>query len=164
MDLPIESYRNSPESVIDFISLLWNVGLPLLIYDDFHMSRYLLKRTFGLIPKPATNESKVVSYVYEEIAKLAREENAKLVIVVLGKNHKPVEVPRHLFPADAIIVDAHSALLERLPIVDEENYKKHYAHWRGSPPRIVDNHPNEKAHKIIAEEIVLKITGSTETQ
>jgi hypothetical protein len=164
MDLPIDRYRNSPESVTDFISLLWNVSLPLLLYDDFHMSRYLLKSTFGLIPKPATNESTIVSYVYEEIAALAREENAKLVIVVLGENHKPVEAPRHLLPADATIVEAHSALLERLPIVDKENYRKNYAHWRGSPPRIVDIHPNEKAHKIIAEEIVLKITGSTETQ
>lgn len=162
MDLPNESYRNSPESAVDFISFLWNVGLPLLIHDDFHMSCYLLKRTFGLIPKPAKNESKIVSYVYEEIAKAAREENAKLVIVVLGNNCKPVEAPRHLLPADSIIVDAHSALLEQLPIVDEENYNKDYAHWRGFPPRIVDKHPNEKAHKIIAEEIVLKITSSTE--
>jgi hypothetical protein len=164
MDLPIDRYRNSPESVTDFISLLWNVGLPLLLYDDFHMSRYLLKSTFGLIPEPATNESTVVSYVYEEIAALAREENARLVIVVLGENYKPVEAPRHLLPADATIVEAHSALLERLPIVDKENYRKNYAHWRGSPPRIVDNHPNEKAHQIIAEEILLHITNSAETQ
>ena len=163
-DFSIDSYRNSPESAIDFISFMWNVSLPLSIYDDFHMSRYLLKRTFGLIPKPATNDSKVVSYVYEEIAKLAREEDAKLVIVLLGSNHKPVEISSHLFPADSIIVDAHNALLERLPIVDEENYNKNYAHWRGSPPRVVDRHPNEKAHKIMAEEIILKITSSTKTQ
>ena len=94
---------------------------------------------------------------------MAREENAALVIVVLGENYKPVETPRHLLPAGTTVVDAHSALLERLPVVDKENYRKHYAHWRGSPPRIVDNHPNEKAHKIIAEEIVLNITGSGET-
>ena len=163
-DLQTKTYRNSPESAVDFISFLWNVGLPLLIHDDFNMSCYLLKRTFGLIPKPATNDSEIVSYVYEEIAKLVRKENAKLVIVVLGKNHKPVEVPRHLLPADSMIVDAHNALLEQLLIVDKESYNRNYAHWRGSPPRIVDRHPNEKAHKIIAEEIVLKITGITETQ
>ena len=164
MDLPIDRYRNSSEGVMDFFSLLWNVGLPLLIHDDFHMSRYLLQRAFGRIPKPATNDSNVIRYVYEEIATLARKENAQLVITVIGENYNPVEVPRHLFPADSIIVDAHSALREGLPVANEDNYKKNYAHWRGSPPVIVDHHPNEKAHTIIAEAILSEITSSTETE
>ena len=32
-----------------------------------------------------------------------------------------------------------------------------YSHWRGSPPRVVDDHPNEVAHKIIAEAIAMEI-------
>ena len=74
----------------------------------------------------------------------------------------PGTQPQHLFPSNAIIVDGHGALLKRLPIVNHENYKKNYAIWRGSPPKIVDTHPNERAHQIIAEEIVSKIQSSEE--
>ena len=48
------------------------------------MSRYLFKRTIGLIPKPATDENNIVQYVYEEIATLARENGSRLIILVLG--------------------------------------------------------------------------------
>ena len=57
----------------------------------------------------------------------------------------PVPVPTHLLPSDSIIVDAHATLLEQLSIVNKENYKKAYAHWRGSPPRIVDSHPKRES-------------------
>ena len=156
-NLPLESYRNTPKSIIDFISFLWNAGLPQFIYDDFNMSRYTFKRAIGVIPKPATDENNIVRYVYEEIASLARKNGSRLIIVVLGKSADPVPVPTHLFPSDSIIVDAHTTLLERLSIVNDEHYKKAYAHWRGSPPTIVDTHPNEKAHQIIADEILSKI-------
>ena len=156
-DLSLESYRSTPKSIIDFISFLWDVGLPQFIYDDFNMSRYMFKRAIGLIPKPATNENNIVRYVYEEIASLTRENGSRLIILVLGNSADPVPVPTHLLPSDSIIVDAHATLLEQLSIVNKENYKKAYAHWRGSPPRIVDSHPNEKAHQIIANEILSKI-------
>jgi hypothetical protein len=157
-DLSLESYRNTPKSIVDFISFLWNTGLPLFIYDDFNMSRYLFKKAIGLIPKPATNEKNiVVGYVYEAIASLARENGSRLIIVALGNSADPVPVPTQLFPSDSIIVDAHATLLEQLSIVNKDNYEKAYAHWRGSPPMIVDSHPNEKAHQIIADEILSKI-------
>ena len=117
-NFPIERYRSTPKSIIDFISFLWNAGFPQFIYDDFNMSRYMFKRAIGRIPKPATDESKVVRYVYEEIATLARENGARLIILVLGDTPDPLPVPEHLLPADGIIVDAHSALLERLPLVN----------------------------------------------
>jgi len=156
-NFPIERYRSTPKSIINFISFLWNAGLPQFIYDDFNMSRYMFKRAIGVIPKPASDENNIVRYVYEEIASLARENGSRLIIVVLGNSADPVPVPTHLLPSDSTIVDVHATLLERLSIVSKENYKKAYAHWRGSPPRIVDTHPNEKAHQIIANEILSKI-------
>lgn len=153
----INSYRNSPKSTIDFIIFFCTVGLPQFIHDDFHTLLYTVKKYFGFIPNPTAKDWKVVSYVYEELAKLARGNGAQLIIVVLGKDNKPVQVPKKLFPVDAILVDAHKALLENLRMLNRENYIRHYAHWRGSPARPVDYHPNEKAHKIIAEAIISKI-------
>jgi len=163
MDLPIDRYRNTQVSLIDKVSFLWNVGLPLFIHDDFNMSSYNVIRVFGWVPEPATNPEQITKYVYEEIAKVARENGARLVIVILGGDHNPVQVPEGLFPPDSIIVNAHAALIEHLPIVNQETYEKLYFHWRGSPLRIVDTHPNENAHRIIAEAIIQKIQDATET-
>jgi hypothetical protein len=150
LDLPIDTYYTSPKSASDFISFFWCVGIPLLIHDDYNMVLYTLKRAFHYIPDPDANQDEVVRYVYGEIAKMADENRAKLVILVLGKNHQEIEASGHLFPPHVIVVNAHKALLEALYVVNHENYMKRYAHWRGVPPRVVDTHPNEKAHQLIA--------------
>jgi hypothetical protein len=155
--LPIGKFRNTQRSKADFFSFFWKVGLPLFIRDDFNMSLYRIKTALRIIPEPSTAREKLIRYVYKEIANVAEENEAQLVVVVLGGNHEPVKVPKNLFPINAVIVNAHDALLKHLLVVNNENYKKRYAHWRGSPARMVDYHPNENAHRIIAEEIVMKI-------
>jgi len=155
--LPIGKFKNAKVSKADFFSFFWKVGLPLFIHDDFNMSLYRIKRALRIIPKPSTAREKLIRYVYKEIANVAEENRAQLVVVVLGRNHKPVKVPKNLFPINAIIVNAQDALLKQLPVVNNENYKKKYAHWRGFPAKMVDGHPNENAHRFIAEEIVMKI-------
>ncbi len=164
MDLPIDAYRNTQVSFSDRVSFLWHVGLPLYVHDDFNMCYYDIKRLFGRLPQPAPNAQQITKYVYEEMAKVAKENGAKLVIVVLGNDNKPVQLPEGSFPPDSIIVNAHDVLLEQLPVVNEETYLKQYAHWRGSPPAVVDLHPNENAHTIIADAIVHKIRDHTATQ
>ncbi len=89
---------------------------------------------------------------------MAEEYGARVLIVVLENLGTPVEVNEQLFPSDALLVNAYDALLRRLPIINSENYMKEYAHWRGSPPTVVDTHPNEAAHRIIADAIVSAIT------
>ena len=156
-ELPVDEYRNSEKGFIDFTSFLWNVGMPLFLYDDFHMSIYALSKVFCLTPDPAVNREGVIKYAYEEIARVTEDNGAKMIIVALGGNHHAVEIPKDLFPKNAILVDAHSALLERLPVVDELNYIRQYGHYQGDPPTMVDLHPNKNAHRIIAEEIVRQI-------
>ena len=155
--LPIGKFRNTQKSKADIFSFFFKVGLPLFIHDDFYMSLFRIKRALKIIPKPSTNREKLIRYVYKEIANFAKENGAQLVVVVLGRNHKPVEAPKNLFPINAIIVNAQDALLKHLPVVNKENYDKKYAHWRGTPAKIVDSHPNESAHRIIADEIVKEI-------
>jgi hypothetical protein len=164
MDLAIDRYRNKQTSFADKISFLWHVGLPLYAHDDFNMSLYKIKSVFGLVPTPAGDGGQIEKYVYEEIAKVARENGAKLVIVILGRNSSAVQMPKNLFPPDSVVVNAQDALLEHLPVVDDQNYWRVYGHWRGSPPVVVDLHPNENAHRIIAEAIIHKLQTETDPQ
>lgn len=159
-DLPIDEYRNTPASFGNQLSFLWRVGLPLFVHDDFHMARYLGKRLLGRVPEPASDPDGVIKYVYGEIGNLARQSGAQLVIVVLGNDVSPVWINRDWFPEDAIIVNAHDFLLGNLPVVNQESYDKSYAFWRGTPPGIVDQHPNENAHRLIAEAVTRAILKS----
>ena len=110
--------------------------------------------------RPTKNRSAVIRHAYGEISKVAEENGVKLIIVILGEDHQPVSVQKDLLPNHAVVVDAHSALLNRLPTMDIQSYQREYNHWRGDPPSLVDGHPNEKAHRIIAEKIVNQIMGS----
>ncbi|MDM8540584.1 SGNH/GDSL hydrolase family protein [Desulfococcaceae bacterium HSG9] len=172
-ELSIERYKNMPKGVADFISFLWNVGMPLFIYDDVNMTLYAFKKFFCFLPNPPTNSDYiiknmpgVIKYTYDEIDRVAKKNRSKLVIVVLGDRHKPINIPYHLLPLDSIIVDAHNTLLNRLQVADKENYFRQYGHWRGSPPRLIDLHPNKDAHRIIAQEIVqnIKSIGKIQTE
>lgn len=157
-ELPVDTYQNANRGIGDFFPFLWEVGLPLFIHDDFHMGAYTFASAFGRKEQPTKNGRAVIQQAYEEIYNVSQQNGAALVIVILGVDSRPVPLPRKLLPKDAVIVDAHDALLKRLPNPDRGSYERQYAHWRGNPPRLVDVHPNEKAHKIIAEEIVVKIT------
>jgi hypothetical protein len=161
MDLPVDRYRHKPSGLLDFASFWWNVELRMSLHDHYNMIVYQLRRALGSIPKPTIDGEKVIQYTYGEFAKIAEESHAKLIIVVLGNTYKPVEIPYSLFPPGASVVDAHSAMLKRLPVVNEESYASEYHHWRGSPTVDVDAHPNKRAHKIIAEEIVKTIRDLT---
>jgi len=163
-DLPFDRYRNTPVSFGDKLAFVWHIGLPLYIHDDLNMCYYNLRRVFGAIPEPAASPEQITRYAYDEMGKVARRNGTRLVIVVLGIDHNPVQIPQSLFPPDSVTVNAHDALLRQLPVINEENYLKQYAHWHGSPPAIVDTHPNENAHRIIAEAIVHVIRDETETQ
>jgi len=158
MGLPVDSFRKSSSGLADWISFYRKVGLPLYLYDDFNMLKYYIYKNIGKVPEPTGSRKQLVKYVYNEIYKVAQQYDTKVVIVVLGKDAHPVEVKDLSFPAGALLVNAQDALLKRLPVVNPESYEKEYAHWRGSPPRVVDDHPNEKAHKIIADTIVSKLT------
>lgn len=157
MDLPVADYRKSSESTGDFVSFLWNVGLPLYVHDDFHMLSYEARRKLGAVPEPATNGQQIEKYTYEEIGRVARENKAKVIVVLLGRTIEPVTVAENIFPDDFIVADAQAALIRHLPRASAETYQEQYAHWRGSPPRLVDAHPNARAHRIIADEILSKM-------
>ena len=156
-ELSIDEYRNSQQGFGDFLSFLWNVGLPLFLHDDFNVSVYTVARFLGLKDQTTTDRRAVIQHAYEEIHRVAEQNGAKMIIVVLGYSDERVPVQKELLPNDVIVVDAQSALLKRLRRIDWRSYQRQYSHWRGDPLELVDGHPNENAHRIIAEEIVSEI-------
>jgi hypothetical protein len=46
-----------------------------------------------------------------------------------------------------------------VPRADPDAYYRRFAHWRGTPPVLVDTHPNAAAHHIIAEEILRRLAA-----
>jgi len=154
LELPIDEYRKSQKGFSDFLSFLGNVGLPLFLHDDFNMTAYTLAKVLRLKERPTKNRLRVIQHAYGEIFRVSEQNGAKMIIVVLGENHHPVPVQKDLLPKNVIVVDAHNALLNRLSTIDKQSYQRQYSHWRGEPPSLVDGHPNEHAHRIIAEMII----------
>jgi hypothetical protein len=54
-------------------------------------------------------------------------------------------------------VDAQAALDAAVPERTLDAYQRKFAHWRGTPPRLVDTHPNPAAHAVIAHEILRRL-------
>jgi hypothetical protein len=171
-DLPAYEFRSSPVSLHDRISFFRRLALPLYVHDDFNALRCRLAMLAGFIPPPTTAIEKMTEFVYREIAAVAEANHARVVIVVLPSSYGPLRFPLAPLPRGTLVVNARDVLIDRLvasrpgepePPVPmsastlEQLYRQRYAHWRGSPPQMVDPHPNEAAHRIIAEQIVAAI-------
>jgi uncharacterized membrane protein (Fun14 family) len=162
LELPIQPYRDTPKSISDALSFFWNIGFPLFLYDDLHILKYIVDNLTGAIPTPTNSKKELIKYIYKRVNDIAKENGAKLVIVALGNNVNPVEVKGLSFPPDALFINAQEILRKQVNInhngdLNNNNYRKDYAHWRGNPPKVIDTHPNERAHKIIADAIVATI-------
>jgi len=154
LSVPIEPYRHSPSNWRDAISFFWNVGFQILVREDVSFLKYRILTSIGKIPKPTRLDKNLIQYVFREIGFVAEKNGAALVIVILGSGPQPVEIDPQLFPENAHVVDAHQALLKSLSNMNLETYQKRFAHWKGTPPKMVDTHPNEAAHKIIAGTLI----------
>jgi hypothetical protein len=156
-DPDIQKFRSTPRSVLDFMAFLTGVGIPLYSHDGLHMGGYYAGRMTGRIPHPCRSPERVVEYVYTEIYRLCQENNSRMVIVVLtepGSSRKPSSNELSRLQGLGIVVNAQSALFARLPDKSLDAYDRAYHHHRGENAVLVDRHPNENAHRIIAEEII----------
>jgi hypothetical protein len=153
-DYPFDRFVNAQGTWSNGWSFFWKVSVPLTIYDDWKMVQYKISQGIGKTPKATGSQDKLIASVYNDINAIARENGAKMVVVVVGGNAAPVAFNEHWFPSDALFVNAHDSLLGRLPLVNTKNYLREYAHWRGEPAVVVDEHPNQRAHRVIAEAIV----------
>ena len=151
-DLPFPRFDRPRRGPFEFLSLFFEAGAPLFVHDDVQTLRYRWHRRDGRFPVPAPDPERLNRAVYAEITRLARDNGARPVIVRLSH---PLEIHYQAMrelSGDAVLVNAQAALDGRAS--DYDDYERRFAHWRGSPPVLVDTHPNAEAHRIIAREIV----------
>jgi hypothetical protein len=164
-DLPFHEFDNKRRGAGEFARFFFTAGAPLFVHDDLNMAAYALRRGLGLLPdadqeRAQKNREQLNRVVYAEIGRLAAESGATLVIVRLSH---PLEQHwqrlKELSP-DALVVNAQAALDARVPSGQRDDYYRLFGHWRGTPPRLLDNHPNPAAHRIIADEVVRAIRSA----
>lgn len=151
-DVDLSRWREHRKGVWDFMSFLVREALPLYLHDDLCIFFYGVRMMSGSVDSPTTNRTEVVRTVYDRIISLCLEHGADPIIVVLGSDPGSVDIPGQL--PQKYVVNAQEALLGLLPEQSRDSYSKAYAHYRGTPPVMVDKHPNPHAHSVIAESIV----------
>ncbi len=161
-DLPFHEFDNKRQGVGEFVRFFLRAGAPLFVHDDLKMAAYTLKRRLGRFPtaeldRARTNREELNRVVYKEIGRLATDNSARMVIVRLSHPlEKDWQRLKELSP-DALVVNAQAFLDAHVPSRKREDYYKLFGHWRGSPPRLVDTHPNPAAHREIADAVVRAI-------
>ena len=158
-DLPVAHYRDTARGLLDWGGFVGRVGFPLFLHDDARRVQMRVARATGKLPRGAP-ERAISETVYPELARLARASGARMVVVILeaaGKqNLKAADLA---LPPDVLVVDTKPQLYGRIRGTDRDSYLRAYGHWRGSPPRMVDEHPNARAHAIIAEQVLAALSS-----
>jgi hypothetical protein len=166
-DLPFHEFDNKQRGLLEFGRFFFRAGAPLVVHDDLNMAAYALRRALGSLPeaeqeRAQKNREELNRVVYAEIGRVAAESSARLVIVRLSH---PLEAHwqrlKELSPG-ALVVNAQAALDAHVPSGSRDDYYRLFGHWRGSPPRLVDNHPNPAAHRVIADVVVRAIRAERE--
>lgn len=150
-DVPIAKYARK-----GLWPFTWNVGLPLYAHDDYYTVLTSVKRLMGIIPEPVESKEAAVGFTYREIEKICRDHGAEMLVVKLymGLEEMPVYGLDDLgYP----VVDTLEILASGLPERTKHAWRMKYQFMKGNPPRLVDIHPNETAHRIIADAIIEKI-------
>ena len=161
-DLPFHEFDNKRRGAGEFTRFFVTAAAPLFVHDDLAMAAYGVRRALGRLPeaeqeRAQRNREEVNRVVYREIGRIAAASGARLVIVRLSHPlEKHWQRLKELSPG-AIVVNAQAALDAHVPSGSRDEYDRLFGHWRGSPPRLVDNHPNPAAHRVIASEVARAI-------
>jgi hypothetical protein len=146
-------YRTTPRGWGDFFSFALSAAIPLKIHDDLGKFSVKVRKVLRLVPPPCKDREKITRAAYQELLDLCADQHAEMIVVVVGMDADPVEVPRALGELNVAIARADEALVAQLSERNDAEYRRAYAHWRGEPPQLVDSHPNARAHAVISQSV-----------
>ena len=151
-ELPVDHYIKSHSGIADFFSFTLRVSIPLKIHDDFGELQELILKYFDSC-KTINTHAEIQRYVIEQLRSLADQHKTNLRFLLLTNSpNDATQEFAEFVPGDLLINAAHDLLLP-LQSRTMEEFQKTYGSWRGSPAQLVDDHPNELAHRIIAASI-----------
>lgn len=152
----VEKYKASRPGTLEKISFIGEVAFPFFFNRDVGLAWLRIRQWVGVAPRPSSDTKKITRFSYAEMDRIARKNGSTLIILALGLA-KPFHVPGDDFPAGVAGVNAWRAMVEMLDTGSLDEYEAKYYFWRGYPPRPVDAHPNEWAHKVIADVVAERI-------
>ena len=153
-DLALHRAEGTPVGVGDSLSFVFGAAVPALLHRDLVTWRLRIERALGSQPSPIDDDL-VLERAYRELSRIAVESGARLVIVSLTNSAPdPDEIERLRALPNAIVVETFGRLWERLPEPSELAYIRAYQFWSADGKRLVDRHPNARAHALIAEDVL----------
>ncbi|MCC2637733.1 MAG: GDSL-like Lipase/Acylhydrolase [Moraxellaceae bacterium] len=147
--LHVEKYKQSKGGLWEEVSFIVEIAFPFYLKRDSGLALLRISQQLGISPRPSKDPERITRFSYARMDEIARENGAKLIILALG-HAEPLSVPGHLFPKGVAGVNAWRAMVEKLSPQVSDEYVVQYYLSRGTPPRPVDWHPNERAHEVIA--------------
>jgi hypothetical protein len=153
----LEKYHNVRRTRMRSILFAAEVGLPLLLHDDWHNLQYRLRSLAGLVKRPTRRRGEAIAYAYGRMKNLCAAHNSSLLIVVLGNEAKPEQIPLELTKLDLCIVNAQATLLDRLGHDAWPKFEDVYETFRMQEAAYLSGHPDALAHSIIAETLASRI-------
>jgi hypothetical protein len=157
----ISEFMKRERSLSGFIEFTYKIYLPIKLHELCGEGTKIKNRISGKRTSVLVDKIRIETHVLQALVKLAKKNNTHLIFLLLGdgNNWYSQFVLRHrqfLKEHESIlsIADAEGSLWNNLKSKDEKLYQKTYMHWAGNPPEIVDRHPNDYSHHIIANEIL----------
>ncbi len=147
-DLPVEKYADS-----GLMPFSWNISMKLFPHDDLLSAVMEIKKHTGLIPPPSGKTQDLISYAYREIRRICDENNSKMLILKVYGSIRD-NVPLNLSEIGCPVIDTFEPLVSILPEKDDKAWKRAYCFYDEKTQKIIDSHPNQKEHRIIADEII----------
>jgi hypothetical protein len=146
--LDLGPWRHTPRSRREFVRFLGAVGFPLYAHDDWGMMWCL----GGAMRRATKDRRAVIRDSYLLLADACTDAGSTMIVVVLGHNGQAVSVPAEIDQVH--VVHAQHAMIAALPRAGHRAWPAAYGMWRGNPPELIDNHPNERAHAVIADAVL----------
>ncbi|MFA5031608.1 MAG: hypothetical protein WC614_01180 [bacterium] len=163
VECKVDKFKRTKRSITDYTHFLFEIGIPLYLHNSYYIVMATTKKILGEIPMPNKDIKEVEQFVYNGIHEVCRQNNSKMIILNLGDIQYTENSHKLIFPdSNIVFAEADSLLLYRLK--SPNDYDKEYKHWcfNGHDSVMTDEHPNQKAHKIITEAILNSIpTPST---
>ena len=161
-DLPFHRFDTPQRGWGELLSFSASAGVPLFVHDDVQMAACQARRLAGGPAERGRRQAsdsgeEVNRIVYREIASICAANGATMVLVRLShpleRHHQEM---KDLY-RDVVYVNAQEVLDAGIPEGDKDAYYRRFGLWRGTPPVLVDTHPNPAAHRIIATEILRRL-------
>lgn len=156
-DTLLDGFRSSDASVIDFWRFVQDVTWP--IYKNEIPQRVQLQFADT---SPLEDRDKATAITLEKMVELGK--GRTVVLLLLGFTGEQLGETQRIYAdlfernENLIALDTDSVLYAQPGIKTRDDFEKAYNFWHGSPAELIDYHYNAKAHQLIADALLKRLT------